>query len=84
MLRELPQFSSEYEYVNMAYVKPAVMYDCLRTTIGDTKFFGGLKRYYADYAFSNATPDGLVASFGKVNVDVNGFFDGFFNGKAVL
>lgn len=84
MLRELSQFSSEYEYVNMAYVKPAVMYDCLRTTIGDSKFFGGLKRYYADYAFSNATPDGLVASFGKVNADVNGFFDGFFNGKAVL
>ena len=84
MPRSLKDFDSEYEYVNVAYVKPAIMYDVLRTTIGDAKFFGGLKRYYADFAFKNAVPSDLVASFTRVGADVEGFFDGFFNGKAVL
>ena len=84
MPRSLKDFDSEYEYVNVAYVKPAIMYDVLRTTIGDEKFFGGLKRYYADFAFKNAVPSDLVASFTRVGADVEGFFDGFFNGKAVL
>jgi hypothetical protein len=84
MLRSLKEFSSEYEYVNIAYVKPCIMFDSLRTTIGDEKFFSALKKYYSDYKYKVATPDDLVGSFEKVNSNANGFFNSFFNGKAIL
>ena len=84
MTRSLKDFNSEYEYVNIAYVKPCIMYDTLRETIGDKKFFAGLKKYYSDYAFKIAAPDDLVGAFEKTGTDVNGFFDGFFYGKVIL
>jgi len=84
MLRNLGEYNGEYEYVNTAYVKPCIMYDCLRTTIGDDDFFGALKKYYRDYAYKNATPDDLVGAFVKTGADVEGFFKSFFDGKAIL
>lgn len=84
MIRNLGEFSSEYEYVNIAYVKPAIMYDCLRKTIGDKRFFGALRRYYSDHLYKNATPDDLVGAFEKSGADTNGFFKGFFDGSAIL
>lgn len=84
MVRSLSEFGSEYEYVNVAYVKSAIMYDTLRTSVGDAKFFSGLKKYYADLAFKNAEPSDIIAAFNGVGADVEGFFTGFFEGKVVL
>lgn len=84
MIRSLADFGSEYEYVNVAYVKSAVMYDTLRKSIGDTKFFNGLKKYYADMAFKNAEPPDIIAAYSKVGADTEGFFTGFFEGKVFL
>ena len=84
MLRNLGEFTSEYEYVNMAYVKPCIMYDYLRTTIGDKAFFKGLNKYYKDYSFKQATPDDLVGCFEKIGADANGFFNSFFEGKVII
>lgn len=84
MTRSLKDFGSEYEYVNVAYIKSAVMYDVLRSSIGDEKFFGGLKKYYEANAFLNATPNDLVAAFNKAGADSEGFFAGFFDGKAII
>ena len=84
MLRSLNEYSGEYEYVNIAYVKPCVMYDQLRTTIGDERFFKAIKSYYRNYAFTNATPDCLVSEFEKQVKDVSGFFYSFFEGKAII
>ena len=84
MLRSLDQYKSEYEYVNIAYIKPCIMLDTLRTTIGETKFFKGLKNYYSKYCFLNATPSDLVGVYEKIGADTNGFFDSFFNGKVLL
>jgi aminopeptidase N len=60
------------------------MYDYLRKTIGEDKFFKGLIRYYDQYKFLNATPYDLVGSFEKVGADVNGFFESFYNGKVII
>jgi aminopeptidase N len=68
----------------MAYVKPCIMYDYLRKTIGEEKFFKGLKRYYENYCFKNATPYDIVGVYEKVGADVNGFFESFYLGKAVI
>ena len=84
MMRSLKEFQTEYEYVNMAYIKPCIMYDTLRTTLGETRFFNGLKRYYQNYKFKNATPHDLVGAFEKVGADSNGFFESFFNGTAII
>ena len=84
MNRSLKDFTSEYEYVNMAYIKPCIMYDTLRKTIGEEKFFKGLKRYYEQYAFKNATPYDIVGVYEKLGADSNGFFESFYNGSAIL
>ena len=84
MIRELGEFTSEYEYVNIAYVKPCIMYDTLRKTTGDERFFNALKRYYSEYKFQNAKPEHLVGVFEKVGADSNGFFESFFNGTAII
>lgn len=84
MIRKLCDFDSEYEYVNIAYIKSCLMMEYLRQTIGDARFFSGLKRYYKIYRFSIATPDDLSGAFEKVGADTNGFFDSFYNGKVIL
>ena len=84
MLRNLGEFSSEYEYVNIAYIKPCIMYDNLRTTIGDARFFNGLKRYYESYKFKIAEPDDLVGAFEKIGAGTNGYFKSFFEGKVII
>ncbi len=84
MVRSLKDFTSEYEYVNVAYLMPCVMYDGLRKTVGEEKFFDGLRKYYKDYKFKNATPDDLIASFIKVGADAEGYLNSFFYGKAII
>ena len=84
MVRHLKDFTSEYEYVNMAYVKPCIMYDKVRVTIGEEKFFKALKGYYKNFKMKNATPDDLVGAFEKTGADTNGFFKSFFEGKVII
>ena len=84
MLRSLKDFTSEYEYVNVAYIKPCIMYDNLRTTIGNARFFQALKRYYNENKFKNAVPDDLVGAFEKVGAGTNGYFESFFLGKDII
>ena len=84
MLRSLNEFSSSYEYVNIAYIKGCIMFDCLRQTIGDNDFLTGLKKYYEDYKFKVATPDDLAGTFEKTGADTNGFFKSFYEGKVIL
>ena len=84
MIRSLKDFLSEYEYVNVAYIKPCLMYDGIRTTIGNKRFFNALKRYYEQNKFKNAEPDDLVGAFEKVGADTNGYFESFFLGKEII
>lgn len=84
MLRSVPEYSGEYEYVNIAYIKSCIMFDYLRNTIGDESFFKGLKRFYAENAFKTATPDSLVGAFERAGANSNGFFETFFNGKEII
>lgn len=84
MVRSLDQFKSEYEYVNLAYVKPCIMYDNLRSTAGEQKFFNSLRSYYTENLYEIATPDDLISAFIKCGVDADGYLRSFFDGKAVI
>ncbi|MBQ9103968.1 MAG: M1 family metallopeptidase [Clostridia bacterium] len=84
MLRPLKDYSGAYEYVNIAYIKGFLMHEYLRQTIGDELYFKGLKRYYNDYSYKNATPYDLVGAFEKSGANSNGFFESFFNGSVII
>lgn len=84
MVRSLTTFDSEYDYVNIAYIKPCIMYDNLRQTIGENRFFEGLKRYYKQYKYKNANPYDIVGVYEKIGADTNGFFTSFYDGKVIL
>jgi aminopeptidase N len=84
MVRSLKDFKSEYEYVNLAYVKSCIMYDNLRDFVGDENFYKCLKKYYSKYCYANAMPQDLIGVFEDCNSNVEGFFDSFLNGKVIL
>lgn len=84
MSRHLKDFISDYEYKCLSYDKAIVMFDTLRKSVGDSKFFAGLARYYKQNALTLASPEHLIGSFEKVGLDVSGFFDSFLSGKAIL
>lgn len=84
MTRAVPEYLSEYEYVNICYVKACIMYDYLRQTVGDDKFFAGLERFYDENAYSTATPESLVGAFERAEANSNGFFESFFDGKVII
>lgn len=84
MNRNLGTYVSEYEYVNLTYNKGVLLFDALREGIGDNRFFTGLKNYCAEYKYKEAVPDNMIACFRKTGVDVDGLFDSFLSGTAVI
>lgn len=84
MSRNLKDFISEYEYANICYNKGLIMFDTLRVSLGDEKFFEGIKRYYETCIYKIAEPEDLYACFIKSGTDLEGFFDAFVNGKIVI
>ena len=84
MTRHLKDYLSDYEYKCLAYDKAVVMFDTLRKSVGDDKFFTGLKKYYKENKGKIATPESLIGAFERTGLDVNGFFDSFLSGKAIL
>ena len=84
MQRSLNDYASEYEYRCLVYDKSVIMFDTLRKSVGDKKFFAALKKYYAGNSYAMTTSEHLIASFEKSGLDVRGFFESFLQGKAVL
>ena len=84
MTRSVKEYKSEYEYVNIAYVKACIMFDYLRQTVGEEKFFSGLKRFYDENRFSVATEEELIGAFERAGANSNGFFRSFLDGKVII
>ncbi|MBR2623380.1 MAG: M1 family metallopeptidase [Clostridia bacterium] len=84
MRRHLKDYLSDYEYKCIAYDKAVIMWDTMRKSVGDQKFFSALRRYYHTCQFKNATVEDLIGCFEKSGLDVGGFFDSFLEGKAIL
>ncbi len=84
MIRDLTEYVSDYEYQCLAVDKAVVMFDTLRKSVGDKKFFSALKRYYGDSRYAMNGVGELVGAFEKTGLDVSGFFDSFLSGTAIL
>lgn len=84
MKRHLSQYVNDFEYKCLSYHKGVVMWDTLRKSVGDAKFFTALKKYYRDNRYRIATPEDVIAAFERVGLDVRGYFESFWEGKNVL
>lgn len=83
--RELNNYRTEPEYVYMAYVKAMLMYDNIRSIIGDRKFFKAIKNYYEENKMKNANVNDLLNSFEKYGgKKINGIFTSWIEGKVVI
>ena len=81
MNRAVNEYTSEYEYVYMTYVKGELMFDAIRDSVGDNKFYKGLKKYYKENMFKQATPANLInclerGSGTKLESFINSWIDG--------
>ncbi len=85
MNRKLSQFRTEPEYVNCTYTKGMLMFDSIRKSMSDRKFFQCLKQYFEDYAFKNSSAEKLVESFSKTaHINLEKFVDAWLEGRVVL
>jgi hypothetical protein len=85
LARTLSEYKTEPEYVYMAYVKSMLMFDDLRDTIGDRKFFNSLKKYYEQNKMQNVSPKVLINSFKKSsNRNLDSWFDSWISGKVII
>ncbi len=83
MNRSLGEFASDYEYINIAYNKGLLLFETLRTSMGEEKFFKALTDYFNSNRFKIATYESLVAAFAHYH-DVEGLIAGYVDGKVVI
>lgn len=82
LTRTLREYRSETEYAYLNYVKSMVMFDDFKQLMGKKKFLKALRLYYADNAFSVATPQDLADSFSKAyGADFSSLLEGYVNGE---
>ena len=84
MSRPLTGFSGEYEYRSIAYDKGVILFDRLRDTLGDGKFFAALRAYAKSCAGSVAPPERLVACFADRGAHAEGIIESFLRGTCVI
>lgn len=84
MQRPLTEFSGEYEYRNIAYDKGVILFDRLRDTLGDQKFFAALRAYVKENGGKIASPAELVSCFAARGAHAEGIFDSFLQGTCVI
>jgi len=85
MEKPLTDFKSDMEYVFMVYAKGHLLFDSLRTVIGDKNFFNGLQKYYRDNSFGLVKKENLIASFeNSSDRKLESFFDSWIEGKVQL
>ena len=85
MLLPVNDYSSEYEYSYMIYVKGVLMFDALRDVVGAKKLTNCFKKYFSEYKFKIATTDCLISCFRKASGrDIEGFFDSWLSGQTIV
>ena len=85
MNRSLNQFGSEPEYVYAVYVRGMLMFDDIRTIIGDKSFFKALKSYFNKYQGQNATPENLISVFeDTAGRRIKQIFQSYIDGTALI
>lgn len=84
MQRPLTEFTGEYEYRNIAYDKGVILFDRLRDTLGDKKFFDALRAYVKENSGKIASPAALISCFAAQGAHAEGIIDSFLQGTCVI
>lgn len=84
MNRKLCDYAGEVEYTNITYNKGLILFETLRTSIGDDKFLGGLKSYFKKFSGKIAADEDLFGCFICGGTDLEGFFAAFVEGKILI
>ena len=78
-------YTSEYEYTYMVYVKGVIMFDSLREVVGKNKLIRALKKYCKTYSYKIASSADFISILKSVcHKDLDGFFAGWLNGTNVV
>lgn len=84
MQRNLREFDTEPEYVHTIYTQGTLMYDALRTLIGEKTLYNCMCEYYEKMAFKNSSGAELIAIFSKKSgKNLENFFQSFLEGRVV-
>ena len=75
------EYSNEYEYTYMIYVKGALLFDHMAEELGQKDFLSGLKKVYKKFKFGVVDAQGFISCFDDKVSDV--FYE-FLNGESFL
>ena len=79
------EYQNDYEYSYMVYIKGVIMFDSLKNMVGKDKVVAGLKKYFRENKFKNATKLDFFEAFKTAcHKDLNGFFEGFLDGSTII
>ena len=84
MSRSLADYKSEFEYNNVVYNKGLILFDTLRSAVGDDKFKNCLQSYFSTNCGKIASSDELLSCFLKSGIDIEGLFNSFLQGKIII
>lgn len=85
MNRRLNEYTTEPEYVYMAYVKGMLLFDNLQTILGEKTFNKALQTYFREYKGKNATPNDIIRVFEKCShKNLKSFFSSWIDGKVAV
>lgn len=80
--RKTTEFEHWILYDALTYDVSALMLDELRDKIGDENFFAGIKKYFENYKFKNATKNNFIKSMSSsCGKNVEGIIHPWLNGK---
>lgn len=85
MNRKLTEFATEPEYVNLTYTKGMLMFDSIRKTMSNRRFFKCLQNYFEEYKYKNSSAEKLTESFSKTaHINMEKFIDAWTSGQVVI
>lgn len=61
--RSIDEFENYNTYMHLNYNKAMLMFDSLKSTMGERAFFQALKKYYSVYTYDIATKDDMINCF---------------------
>lgn len=84
MRRDLTDYTGDYAYRSLAYDKGVILFDRLRQTVGEERFFAAIKDYARAYKGEIAPPEALIARFAARSPQAEGIFAAFLDGLCVI
>lgn len=84
MRRDLTDYTGDYAYRSLAYDKGVILFNRLRQTVGEERFFAAIKDYARAYKGEIAPPEALIARFAARSPQAEGIFAAFLDGLCVI